>query len=41
MIGVVVVRYSGATVRDFVRALLRFGHPIPYSPRAVTRGTLS
>src|SRR5262245_30569965 len=29
--GAVVVRYSGATVRDL--------HPIPYSPQAVARGT--
>jgi len=33
MTEVVVVRYSGATVRDF--------HPIPYSPAAVTAGTRS
>jgi hypothetical protein len=31
--GAFVVRYSGATVRD--------SHPVPYSPAAVTTGTLS
>ena len=41
MCGAVVVRYSGATVRDFFRASLRFRHPVPYSPRAVARGTRS
>jgi hypothetical protein len=37
--GAVVVHNSGATVRDFVSALLRLRHPIPYSPAAVTAGT--
>src|SRR4030081_4094270 len=32
-LGTIVVRHSGATVRDF--------YPIPYSPLTVIRGTLS
>src|SRR4030095_3904847 len=40
-LGAVVVRYSGATVRDFADALLRLRHPVPYSPAAVTAGTRS
>jgi hypothetical protein len=33
MLGAVVVRYSGATVRDL--------HPVPYSPATVAAGTQS